>query len=57
MKTIIALVLMLASQIGSLALCDRDFDVIKNNDSKFLIVSFCLIVYGLGMHLLIESIV
>ena len=55
MKTIIALVLMLASQIGSFALYDRDIDLIKDNNYKFLFISLCLIVYGLGMYLLIES--
>ena len=60
MKIIVGLVLMLASQIGSFALCDRDIDLIKDikdNNCKFLFISLCLIVYGLGMYLFIESIV
>lgn len=55
MKTIVGLVLMLASQIGSFALCDRDIDLIKDNNYKFLFISLCLIVYGLGMYVLIET--
>lgn len=57
MKIVIAFALMIGGQLGSLCLCDRDLDLIKNNDSKYLLISFCLIIYGLGMHLLIESIV
>lgn len=57
MKTAIAITLMIVSQIGSLYLCDRDYDLIKNNDSRYLLISLCLIVYGLGMYLLIDSVV
>lgn len=53
MKMVFGTILMAIGTAGSFIMCDRDICMIKNDTTIHVIDAICLVVYGIGFHLLV----
>lgn len=56
MKMVFGAILMAIGMAGSFIMCDHDICLTKNDTAIHVIDAVCLVVYGIGFHLLATSI-
>lgn len=55
MGTVFGIILMAIGTAGSFIMCDHDICLTKNDTAIHVIDAVCLVLYGIGFHLLVTS--